>query len=93
MRKSRRSAQDEAGFEGMGRAVRELRETRGMSRAALASKAGIVPATLRAIERGETDAKWGTLRSLASALTIPLDALIDMAEERAAEIMKKARKR
>lgn len=77
----------------MGLTVRELRETRGISQAALAAKAEIVPATLRAIERGETDAKWGTQRRLAAALSIPLDALMEMAEERAGRIARKGRQR
>lgn len=76
-----RSAEDAASFEGMGLAIVELRESRELNKTDLAAKAGIAPSTLLAIELGKTDAKWGTLRKLAVALEIQLDALIEMAEE------------
>jgi transcriptional regulator with XRE-family HTH domain len=77
----KRSPEDEAYFKGMGLAIIELRESCEISKSDLTSKAKIVRSTLRRIELGETDARWGTLRRLASALMIPLDALMEMADE------------
>ena len=79
-------------FRGMGLAIVELRESRDMSKADLASKARIVLLTLRRIELGETDARWGTLRRLAPALKIPLDAMMEMAEEFAPGVGREARR-
>jgi transcriptional regulator with XRE-family HTH domain len=88
----RRSAEEAAAFKGMGLAVIELCESRGLSKADLASKAEVAASALRQIERGEVDAKWGTLRKLASALQIPLDALIEMALELAPGVGRQARR-
>ena len=76
-----RSKEEEASFIGMGLAIIELREDRRLSKTDLAGKAEVGISTLRAIEQGESDARWGTLRRIAPALSIPLDALIEMAEE------------
>ena len=92
MRGEQRSAEEDARFRGMGLAIVELRESRDMSKADLASKARIVPLTLRRIELGETDARWGTLRRLAPALKIPLDAMMEMAEELAPGVGREARR-
>lgn len=92
MTKNLRSEEDDASFKGMGLAIIELRESREISKVDLAAKAKIVPSTLRRIELGETDARWGTLRRLASALQIPLDAMIEMAEELAPGVGRRARR-
>lgn len=73
--------EDAAIFKGMGLAIAEVRGARGLSKSALAAKAGISPSALGQIEFGNADAKWGTLRRLASAMEIPLDVLAEMAEE------------
>jgi transcriptional regulator with XRE-family HTH domain len=87
-----RSAEEDGYFKGMGLAIVELRESRGTSKSDLASKAKVVPSTLRRIELGETNAKWGTLRRLALALQIPLDAMIEMAEELSPGVGREARR-
>jgi transcriptional regulator with XRE-family HTH domain len=92
MARRRRSKEDAASFEGMGRAVIELRNTRRLTQAELASRAEIGLTTLRQIEQGQDDAKWGTLRRLGSALDIPLDVMIEMAEELALGIDRAARR-
>ncbi len=61
--------------------VREIREAQGLSQAALAEKAGIRPATLSAIETGQTKGiDFDTLERLARALNIPAQVLIDERE-------------
>lgn len=88
----KRSAEEKAAFKGMGLAIIELRKSRGLSKAGLASKAEVAPSALRRIELGETNAKWGTLRRLASALQIPLDALMETADELAPGVGREARR-
>lgn len=57
--------------------VREIREAQGLSQAALAKKAGIRPATLSAIETGQTKGiDFDTLERLARALSVPAQVLI-----------------
>lgn len=87
-----RSAEDEAYFKGMGLAIIELRDDQEISKSDLASRAKIVPSTLRRIEREKTDARWGTLRRLASALKIPLDAMMKMADELAPGVGRNSRR-
>ena len=61
--------------------VREIREAQGLSQAALAERAGIRPATLSAIETGQTKGiDFDTLERLARALNIPAQVLIDERE-------------
>ncbi len=61
--------------------VREIREAQGLSQAALAEKAGIRPATLSAIETGQTKGiDFDTLERLARALNVPAQVLIDERE-------------
>jgi transcriptional regulator with XRE-family HTH domain len=86
------SKEDAASFKGMGLAVVHLREDRRLSQIDLARRAKIGVSTLREIERGQSDARWGTLRRLASALEIPLDAVIEMADELAPGIGRAARR-
>jgi ribosome-binding protein aMBF1 (putative translation factor) len=67
----------------MGAAVVMLRERAGISRADLAEKIGVRESDMERIERGEIDADWATLRNLARELELPLETLIELAEERA----------
>ena len=58
--------------------VREIREAQGLSQAALAEMAGIRPATLSAIETGQTKGiEFDTLERLARALAVPAQVLVD----------------
>jgi DNA-binding XRE family transcriptional regulator len=73
----------EAGRETMDRVVavlRARRERQGVSRVALAHRAGIGPDQLGRIERGETDPRMSVLLALAAALGISLRELFDEAE-------------
>ena len=61
--------------------VKEIREAQGLSQAALAEKAGIRPATLSAIETGQTKGiDFDTLERLARALAVPAQVLLDERE-------------
>lgn len=78
-----RSREDDAAFVGMGNAIVQLREQRGMARDDLAEKIEEDPAVVGKIEGGEVDADWATLRVIAQALGMPLDVLMELAEEQA----------
>lgn len=52
----------------LGRAVRQLREERGVSQEALAYEAGVTSGTLSQIERGRSNPTWGTVKGIAAAL-------------------------
>jgi DNA-binding XRE family transcriptional regulator len=67
----------------MGAAVVMLRERAGITCADLAEKIGVRESDMERIERGEVDADWATLRSLAREVELPLETLIELAEERA----------
>jgi transcriptional regulator with XRE-family HTH domain len=76
-----RDDEEAAAFKGMGQAITVIRERRGMSRAELAEKCGLTSAELETVERGELDESWGITRRIAKALGMPLQALMDEAEE------------
>jgi ribosome-binding protein aMBF1 (putative translation factor) len=67
----------------MGAAVAMLRERAGISCADLSERIGVRESDMEKIERGQIDADWATLRSLARELKLPLETLIELAEERA----------
>jgi transcriptional regulator with XRE-family HTH domain len=67
----------------MGAVVALLRERIGISRADLAEKIVVRESDMERIERGEVNADWATLRDLAREFKLPLEALIELAEERA----------
>jgi DNA-binding XRE family transcriptional regulator/DNA-binding transcriptional ArsR family regulator len=72
-----------AGRETMERVVavlRARRERQGVSRAALAHRAGISPDHLGRIERGEADPRMSVLLAIAAVLGIPLRELFAEAE-------------
>jgi transcriptional regulator with XRE-family HTH domain len=52
----------------LGKAIRQLREKRGMTQEGLAHEAGSTAATIGAIERGLTNPSWGTVEAIAEAL-------------------------
>ena len=65
----------------LGRAVRELRQERGLSIEALAGDASMHPTYLSGIERGHYNPTWDKLGALAAALGITLSQLAGAAEE------------
>lgn len=52
----------------LGKALRQLREKRGLTQEALAHEAGITTGSLSLIERGQRNPSWGTVTRLAEAL-------------------------
>lgn len=65
----------------LGDAIRQLREERGMTQEALAHEAGITVGHMSMIERGHSNPTWATVRSIASAIGLPLAALAKLAEQ------------
>lgn len=56
----------------LGKAIRQLREERGVSQEALAHAAGVTSGTLSLIERGLSNPTWGTVKGIASALEVDI---------------------
>lgn len=56
----------------LGKAVRQLREKKGLTQEAVAHDAGITTATLGVIERGLSNPTWATLKGIADALGVSM---------------------
>jgi transcriptional regulator with XRE-family HTH domain len=59
----------------LGKAIRQLREKKGVTQEAVAHHAGITTATLGVIERGLSNPTWATVKAIAVALDV---SLLDM---------------
>lgn len=70
---------------GLGEAIRELRGKSGLSQEELAHRAGVTTGTFSVIERGRSNPTWGTVKSIARALGVPLAELAAQAEKREPE--------
>src|SRR4051812_22195659 len=79
-KKREKTEEDIASVEGLGRAVRKLREEKGWKQVELADRAGLDFTTIIAVERGAMELTWGNVRRLADGLEVDLDALIELAE-------------
>ena len=64
----------------LGKAIRELREKRGLTQEAVAHDARVTTATLGVIERGLSNPTWATLRRIASALDASMVEVARLAE-------------
>jgi DNA-binding XRE family transcriptional regulator len=62
-------------------ALRRLREERQQTQEDIAHDAGITVAALARIERGQTNPRWTTIRSIASALNVGLGELGEAVEQ------------
>jgi transcriptional regulator with XRE-family HTH domain len=62
--------------------VKELRERRTLSRAALAKKAGLHQTYIGLLERGDRSPNLDTAKAIADALNVPLAKMIIQAEKR-----------
>ncbi|MFL5897153.1 MAG: helix-turn-helix domain-containing protein [Solirubrobacterales bacterium] len=60
----------------LGKAIRQLREKKGLTQEVVAHDAGITTATLGVIERGLSNPTWATLKGIANALDI---SMVEMA--------------
>jgi transcriptional regulator with XRE-family HTH domain len=59
----------------LGKAIRQLREDRGMTQEALAHAAGVTVGHLSTIERGHSNPTWATVKAVAAALAIRMAEL------------------
>ncbi len=64
----------------LGKAIRQLREERGMTQEALAQEAGVTVGHMSMIERGHSNPTWATVRAISSTLKLPLAELAKQAE-------------
>jgi transcriptional regulator with XRE-family HTH domain len=64
----------------LGAAIRLLRERAGLTQAALAARVEIAPASISAIEAGQEEPTWGSLRRIASGVEVPLADLFSLEE-------------
>jgi XRE family transcriptional regulator, aerobic/anaerobic benzoate catabolism transcriptional regulator len=56
----------------LGKAIRQVREERGMTQEALAQEAGVTVGHMSMIERGHSNPTWGTIKGIANALKISI---------------------
>jgi transcriptional regulator with XRE-family HTH domain len=75
-----RSPGDDAELTALGRAVRELRQERGISQEDLADEAGLHRTYVGGIERGERNVAFLNLVKLARALGVPASELLSRYE-------------
>lgn len=61
----------------LGKAIRQLREKRGVTQEAVAHEAGVTASTYGLIERGQSNPTWATVRDIAAALGV---SMIDIAK-------------
>lgn len=64
----------------LGKAIRQLREEKGLTQEAVAHDAGVTTATLGVIERGLSNPTWATLQGIARALDASMVDLAGAAE-------------
>lgn len=64
----------------LGKAIRQLREERGMTQEALAHAAGVTVGHLSTIERGHSNPTWATVKSLAKGLEISMTEFAERVE-------------
>lgn len=69
--------------EDLGRAIRELRRSRGLTLEVLASSAGMHVTYLSRVERAHSSPTWEKLVALAGALEVPISAIATAAEAQA----------
>jgi len=64
----------------LGKAIRQLREKKGLTQEAVAHDAEITTATLGVIERGLSNPTWATLKGIASALGVSMVEIARLTE-------------
>jgi transcriptional regulator with XRE-family HTH domain len=65
----------------IGKAIRQVREKRGLTQEAVAHDAGITTATFGVIERGLSNPTWATVKSIAAALDVSISELAKLSEK------------
>lgn len=81
--RARRTPEDIAAVIGLGKVIARLRREEGMTQALLAQRAELSASSLRAVERGEAEAQYGTVRRIAQGLDVELGDLLHAAREAA----------
>ncbi|HEU4678686.1 MAG TPA: helix-turn-helix transcriptional regulator [Terrimicrobiaceae bacterium] len=81
MTRRARTREDAAGLIGMGNAVERLRREAGLTQGALALQAEMGRHAIGAIERGDVEATWATLRRIAAGLGVNLPYLLSLAQQ------------
>jgi len=64
----------------LGKAIRQLREERGMTQEALAQEAGITVGHMSMIERGHSNPTWATVKAITSVLGTSMTDLVQLTE-------------
>jgi transcriptional regulator with XRE-family HTH domain len=64
----------------LGRAIRQLRDERGLKQKELAQAADMNVTAISHIERGRANPAWGTVRRIAAALGVPVSEIAARAE-------------
>jgi transcriptional regulator with XRE-family HTH domain len=67
--------------QGLGSAIRTLRERARLSPSELAERAGISISLLSQVESGDQDPRWGDMRRVARGLGVSMEELSEVAEE------------
>lgn len=70
----------------LGKAIRQLRDKRGMTQEALAHAAGVTVGHLSMIERGHSNPTWATVKAIAAALEGSMVELAKLANRFESEI-------
>jgi transcriptional regulator with XRE-family HTH domain len=65
----------------LGEAIRQLRNKRRLSQEDLAHAAGVTTGTISAIERGNSNPTWGTVKRIAKALDVSVPELAKVADK------------
>jgi transcriptional regulator with XRE-family HTH domain len=68
----------------LGKAIRQLREKRGVTQESLGADAGITERTLSLIEGGKANPKWATVADIAAALGVSMGQLAKLVDKFAA---------
>lgn len=64
----------------LGKAIRQLRQKRGLSQEALGKAAGLTGRTVSGIETGAANPTWAKVRDIAAALGVSISELAKLAE-------------
>lgn len=67
--------------QGLGSAVKKLREAARLTQAEVAERGGLSASFIGRIETGEINPTWGNVRRLAEGLGVTLDELAEEAEQ------------
>ena len=65
----------------LGKAIRQLRDKRGMTQEALAHAAGVTVGHLSMIERGHSNPTWATVKAIAAALETSMIEISRLADK------------